>query len=1358
MSRPNPTTPSKGKGKAGVTVERGREIATELNRTYNLGMSLPAESMSPVAKEKRAEQDVDFRRHNNIVNNLRILHFKDKERLKATLDEFDVKAREQSNHWTRKLRARPNGPPRAYAAEDQVMLQELLVDVLTTATDSVRENLTQATRVGHDVAAAGTATQASVFDLDSSASPAADIDRVPVFPIASSTSSQPASGNSGAQALEKSFWNEQNRTKSTGTDSSSRSTAMFSALDSLEPFESQASASAHTEDAKYFGSGLPRPPSQESFAISDTSLDALEDSFNLYGDVARVGSAEGSEQSSIPEMADLQLSEYDTGNTTELPSYVPGLWDRLTSVFSSTPEWLQDAPFPLIWEIVRISLFCSVSLGDMSSEYSTLWHNQDVFRKALSSHPSFVGKPLPEPSSQLAWDVAFDQRTSRGKTELSPIFTATMDFNLGHTGPLYLLKLRPITLDYPHRLSRHFGADRFIEIHFPSHHSGLRAVPKVLRKNEDAVQEVNQWLTLQRHRFVGRNWVAFYIKDAGFKKPALSDERGLGEKVPSVLLKKAYLFAEDGFGLFPDGIVGRVEDSEWRFGHELQVHDMLEWLLQYNRFHENRTQPYLKLFSRIALGLSRTIPTVVFEPEQMRHHASDITAPATGKVMNDGIGRMSLSVARKVRFELGLSDLPAAVQGRLGCAKGMWILDPTDTGGEDWIETYPSQRKWKCDFVDPDHRTLEVRNYASAVRSAGLNQQLLPVLEDRAIDKSRMRTVIGDILRGNLYRDLATQRTALEHPLLFSAWVQENSRSRDERSAHCQVRFLGGLPDSDSEVVQFLLSGGFDPRVQKMIWDVAYKIQKAKCEKLKEKLNVRVGRTAYLHMVVDFLGVLEEGEVQVCFSSKFQVDADSEPDERGDDGSFSDSLLVGTDVLVARSPAHFASDVQRVRAVFRKELCVLKDVVIFSRKGDSPLADKLSGGDYDGDMAWVCWDGRIVENFSNAREPEKYDLVAMGYMQKNRTTLSELSAETGTGAGGKIGADEVEEMMERSFRFNMKENFLGRMTTYKENLCYWRGTISDETGVILSTLLGELVDQAKQGTEFDEKDFDRLRRERLRECKEKGALAQWLDKPLYKENGWPMGKSVREVNLIDHLKFFVAKPMIEQELRALDKFGESGNDGNGSMYWDEDLARPAKEFETLAQTSGTCRAILDGLKSDIDEVREAWVNGVSKWKSSKTKSMTTTEDMGYRQQVLEVYQQWCNIGVRLPKRRGGAGAADEEVIRAMLQEDYLTDGEHSRWAMLRASQAFRTFRGHGSKFVWQMAGRQLQAIKATMAYGGGSSGGGGDGTRCSNVMMTPLQYAATRSDGKTIRQMVARLRGMEEDAMEFRCDSFEDDV
>jgi hypothetical protein len=94
-------------------------------------------------------------------------------------------------------------------------------------------------------------------------------------------------------------------------------------------------------------------------------------------------------------------------------------------------------------------------------------------------------------------------------------------------------------------------------------------------------------------------------------------------------------------------------------------------------------------------------------------------------------------------------------------------------------------------------------------------------------------------------------------------------------------------------------------------------------------------------MVPDFSGVLEANEVFIDFSSFADVSGFAS----------NGTLLNGVDVLVARSPAHFGSDIQKVRAVFKVELIGLKDVIVFSTKGNPSLAAKLSGGDYDGDIA-----------------------------------------------------------------------------------------------------------------------------------------------------------------------------------------------------------------------------------------------------------------------------------------------------------------------------------------------------------------------------------------------------------------------
>lgn len=398
------------------------------------------------------------------------------------------------------------------------------------------------------------------------------------------------------------------------------------------------------------------------------------------------------------------------------------------------------------------------------------------------------------------------------------------------------------------------------------------------------------------------------------------------------------------------------------------------------------------------------MPIVVLQHDQIRYHPQDIESP-TGEVMNDGAGRISASLMRKVRDALGLQAIPSAIQGRLGSAKGMWVTDVTDLGHEDWIETYPSQRKWKCDASEEAHRILEVRSWSTELVPAGLNIQFLPILEDRALDAEGIRTTFVNNMITESEAEIETLKSALQYPELLRKWIRQSSSAQADfqRLSNRAIPFLGGLPDSQDEVMSFLLDGGFEPMQLKFLQDLVFQRQRQKGEKMKEGLRINIAKSTYAYMLVDFWGVLEPDEVHLCFS-------------RFDDGDGELSDLDGVDVLVARAPAHLPSDIQKVKAVFKPELRHLRDVIIFSAKGDVPLAAMLSGGDYDGDKAWVCWDPEIVNNFENHSLPPQPDFKE--YLEKDETTLDDLRKEHGKHHC-------VDAMIKQAFHFNLKKKFLG---------------------------------------------------------------------------------------------------------------------------------------------------------------------------------------------------------------------------------------------------------------------------------------------------------------------------------------------
>ncbi|KAL2128099.1 hypothetical protein VTI74DRAFT_9740 [Chaetomium olivicolor] len=1010
----------------------------------------------------------------------------------------------------------------------------------------------------------------------------------------------------------------------------------------------------------------------------------------------------------FPSSSTTQRLVFGRNEALETPDGEPtALQRRLQNIWPKFPGWLHDAPLAVAWEVTRICQHCKVDLEHPSLQYNPKWatSGMDVIWRDLHENNLFRGKSFPERPAAEVFAAALTTFETRGN---AVVMSAALEFNPDTTGPLFLVDMRPLRFEEGCRLTRRFGPDRFMEVLVPSP-NGLNASAVV---KDGGSEEIIRWLA-RPHSLVGRQWQAFYSKDAGYRNPA--KELRLGPDAKPSFKERVHFFAENGHSFRRAGITSRHEiptDDTVQRRTQLSVSMMLDWLLNLER---NEDQPHLKLFSRIQLGLSKTFPAVTFEPDQIHHHSVDILSPV-GKVMNDGIGRMSRSVARKIRDALGLSDIPSAIQGRMGSAKGMWLMDVADARDEDWIETYPSQRKWECDNPDPFHRTLEIRSVSSELKPAALNLQFLPVLEDRAKDKERMRRAIAARLENGLKKQFESQKAAFKSPLLFRQWVNENSNSRSERVKHGQVPFLGGLPENKGEILSFLLNSGFD-RKQKYVQELAWELQKQRCDILRTKLNIRVGRSAYVYMVVDFWGVLDENEVHIGFSSKFR--------DESDDVSY--TLLADCDVLVARSPAHFVSDVQKVRAVFKPELHALKDVIVFSAKGNVPLADKLSGGDYDGDLAWVCWDPDIVENFVNADVPVEPDLSA--YLGKDKTTFKDLVHRTGH-TGERARHEAVYDMINKSFQFAMQPNYLGICTNYKERVCYHNNNVNDTAAVTLSSLVGKLVDQSKQGIIFNRASWDRLRRELFNG-------KTFFEDPAYKGDVWSSPREPRHI--IDYLRFAVANPAIDRQLEALHKAMQASKQDTAepqedtAHWWDPDLAVYYVNFEALTEKSESFKTLFDALKKALGAVEREWKILMNK------SARDPAANQPYPYKVRQLYAQWLAIEPRALSHTGSI-RLDADTA-ALLEQPYLAErgpgaAGTSYWALLKASVAFKLFYRTNPKFVWQMAGAQLAFIKAQM-----SASAAGVRSDQMPLLVTPLMYAGLMPDGRFVKQYIARLEG-----------------
>jgi len=328
-------------------------------------------------------------------------------------------------------------------------------------------------------------------------------------------------------------------------------------------------------------------------------------------------------------------------------------------------------------------------------------------------------------------------------------------------------------------------------------------------------------------------------------------------------------------------------------------------------------------------------------------------------------------------------------------------------------------------------------------------------------------------------------------------------------------------------------------------------------------------------------------------------------------------------------------------------------VIVFSVKGNPSLASKLSGGDYDGDKAWICWEPAIVQCFDNTELPECPDLVKKGYLTKVSTKYVDLVSDQ---------PHPTSYFLKRSFEFNMEENLLGKCTKFKESFCY-KESIRSREAIWLSTLLSHLVDQAKTGVVFTEDRWQAF----------VGTVVKQNPAP---PPYWRNELVPKPRHIIDRLKC-VANDTVEQTLKDLHEKLPT------AKYWDGDLVVHYEAAKAEAKSSRQWKSMLENLENDLKAVKDVWSRHFApNGKESDLVSRLSAV-------VTECYDLYCAI----------RPAEDSELTRISLQA-WKPKSEYSPFELLKASTIFAMeSKIYVSKFVWYMAGKQLAYIKASGSPG-----------------------------------------------------------
>lgn len=908
----------------------------------------------------------------------------------------------------------------------------------------------------------------------------------------------------------------------------------------------------------------------------------------------------------------------------------------------------QNLPYWLIYEFYRVSHYLEIDVDFLHDKINKICDIQRLTSDSFWHAVKTVCKnervsPLPPRSDLKEWMTRENSYmdTDSGK---SVSLSGKLSFSKDLTKEIFDFKLNTINNDQSCRFHRKFGADRFLVLDVPYlDTASLPAKPREAFKGEEVHDSIFDWLTTTDLHIAGRTWRVFYVepKDQTKKK---RKEEGMRQKI--------HLFAVNGF------------DFAFARQRPIQIKEFLQWHLP---IQFNRKSTDLKLFARIQLGLSKTTATLALEPSEFIHVADKIAQKPDGSevddgpIMTDGCASISYKFALAIWKKYGKeTDLPSAFQGRIGGAKGLWLVDynnnhPTVSQRGWWIEVSDSQLKIKPhprERLDADEfqRTFEIVKTSHLCSPAHLNVQLITILENNEVSRS----LLADAMRNEFAEYRESFNEAMVSIVALRVWLQMYHNS--SRSVNGDMPWFGGMPDARAEELALMLESGFHPRQCEYMTKRLKDVIKTGLDTYVDKLRIEIPHSTNAFCVPDPLGVLKPGEVQLNFSQPWKHPVTGFSEVHFDDLS----------VLVARNPAHLQSDIQAVRFKYYPELRHRKDVMIFSTQGEFPLAGKLSGGDYDGDTVTAIWDPKLTAEFQNYDVPDLPSKSTCGLEPQNQLVKDIFPDLIPS-------ARQFNKFLQKCCSFNGRTSKLGEVTALFERLVYTNpNNINTPEARKLAALAGYLVDSAKQGDSFETKTWNKIRSSIEARYKPPERTAYKDDDPRPRRNQDQCN------NIIDHLKFDVAEKEKEEILARYN------NTWALRPSHDEDLkALYSNEWDRASRLPGIERTALEtllrDLRSQVEELHKEW-----KSRCGRNEGSIRSDD--FTKLVNELHQR--------------VNAIEPRDTDCDVRHEFLRDGggKGTRWSLLRASCLHYTLPPH-HVMPWRIVGDELCRLKARQYRG-----------------------------------------------------------
>ncbi|KAI6136111.1 RNA dependent RNA polymerase-domain-containing protein [Pisolithus sp. B1] len=647
----------------------------------------------------------------------------------------------------------------------------------------------------------------------------------------------------------------------------------------------------------------------------------------------------------------------------------------------------------------------------------------------------------------------------------------------------FFIQLEQPEVRRSHRFGRYLGSRRILQV----------KVPETLSRQRG--DEVRRFFECHKFILCGRVFLPFHAKEGGVYM--VETNNGFGRRC------------------------NPYEGDHYR----LSFMDFINW---HNPFKLNSHQPISKWSARWALGLSTSVPTISFDDMHIQYIEDEYVTPAdwgsgkapAEKTYTDGCGWINGAALTQIMRRMGYSSRPTAVQGRIGGAKGMWVLHPdpaeqvADGGCKIWIRS--SQNKISLPKPVPkSQRIFELLAPSRVTGPCRLSAQTLINLTHNGVPNEIIKKLMAHGIQEEV-KELVDWNGPQSMLRVWRAVEKAGGVviSHIQRRAAGEVRALGigklrefgkqeqGDEDEGDIGVEETGIGNVEvDEVEVKVEEKAYDLGKIPLQKFSGRCPFS-GRPLGLHQTA--LELLQAGfhplKLKLLFDKlekvltmlldsyvqKFHipvtesVEAYVVPDPYGvlneDEIHFRSSepfidpitgaqqdIIVGP-VLVSRNPTRLPSDIQKVTAISHPKLANYFNVIMFPTKGKFTLASYLGGGDYDGDTVMLTWCRELVDNFKNfsrCEEPKGIREAFEREVEHVRDFDRRIS---------NLSLKEAQQALQKVLILGLAETRVGLYSIYHDLAVYKKGYDSQEA-IKLAYMFTTCLDSNKTGLRVKENVF-----------------------------------------------------------------------------------------------------------------------------------------------------------------------------------------------------------------------------------------------------------------------------------------------